>query len=228
MMKIKSFLAGILFLITVFIMVVLTALIYRANERSKIKTYLFQMGNNVNERVGDLQNINNISQNDLRNKLIKTYISEYFKVIPGDQYVTTRPVLSSLSDSSVFEQWKSGTAQQILEMSNKKMFRMAKVTSIEVLNNSKDNIDYANQTTAEHIYYVVNYDTYTWAQSNDMNTEPMVNSGVIVMEARFKPGLQSKDRYGKKINVKKYLESGKSPIGLFMFEVTKIGSKGIE
>ena len=222
MNKIKSFLAGILFLIMVFIMVVLTALIYRANERSNIRTYIFQMGNNANQRIGELRNINNISQNDLRNKLIKTYIAEYFKVIPGDTSVTVRPILSKLSDPSVFDQWKSNEAKQITEMSNKKMFRMAKVTSIEVLNNSRDNINYDIQTTADYIYYVINYDTYTWAQSNDMNTEPVIDSNIIALEARFKPGIDPD------INVKEYLESGKNPIGLFLFEVTKIGSKGVE
>jgi len=222
MMKIKSFLFGILFLIMVFIMVILTALIYRANERSSVKTYIFQMGNGANQRVGELQNINDISQNDLRNKLIRKYISEYFKVIPGDPAVTTRPILSALSNSDVFEQWTSTEAKQISEMSNRKMFRMAKVTSIEVLNNSKDNIDYDAQIKADYVYYVVNYDTYTWTQSNDMKIEPIVDSGIIAIEARFKPGIRPD------IDVKKYLESDKNPIGLFMFEVTRIGSKGIE
>lgn len=224
MMKIKSFFVGILLLIIVFIAVILTTLIYRANERANIKTYIFQMGNSASQRVGELQNINNVSQNDLRNKLIKKYISEYFKVIPDDANVTNRPVLARLSTSGVFEQWKNGEAKNIADMSGKKMFRIAKVSDngIEVLNNSTDNIDYKKQTIAEHIYYIVRYDTYTWTQSNIMKSEPLIEQGVIYLEARFKPGIRPN------INVREYLESGKNPVGLFMFEVTNIGSKDIQ
>lgn len=222
MMKIKSFFVGILLLIIVFIMVILTALIYRANERSSIKTYIFQMGNIANERVGELQNINEIPQNELRNKLIKKYVSEFFKVIPGDLDVTNRHILIRLSTPDVFEKWKKENAKQIGEMSGKKMFRMARVSRIDTLDNTKDNMDYTAPATAEKIYYTVYYDTLTWTQSNTMNIEPLHDQGVINIEARFKPGIDPN------INVRDYLESGQNPVGLFMFKVTNIGSKDIQ
>ena len=222
MMKIKSFFVGILLLMIVFIMLIFTALVYRANERSGIKTYFFQMGNNANQRIGELQNINDISQNELRNKLIKKYVSEYFKVIPGDANVTERSILKSLSTNDVFYQWKEDEAKNITDMSNKNMFRIAKVQDggIKLVTNS-DDVDYKTSVVAEKFYYEIHYDTLTWTQSNIMKAEPIYSQGVIYMEARFKPGINPN------INIKKYLEEDKNPVELFMFEVTNIGSKGI-
>lgn len=219
MMKLKSFLVGTLLLIIVFIMVVLATLIYRAHEQSEIRTYFFQMGNNANERVGELQNIDNISQNDLRNKLIEKYVSEYFKVIPGDTDVSNRPILKRLSKGDVFEKWQNGVAKSIAEMSKRKTFRMAKVTGIQ---NYTD-----EQSENKGTYYEVRYNTYTWIQPNNMNTEPIVDSGVIYIEILFEPKLREHDIDGEKLNIKKYLESGRNPIGLFRFKVTATGSKDV-
>ena len=71
MNKLISFFGGLMLIGAVFAMVVLTALIYRANERSSVKSYMFQMNDWSTERLGVLQNINDISANDLRNRLIK-------------------------------------------------------------------------------------------------------------------------------------------------------------
>ena len=54
-----------------------------------------------------------------------------------------------------------------------------------------------------------------------MMIEPETDQGYLYIEALFKPGID------KDIDVKKYLEDGKNPVGLFMFKVTNIGSKGI-
>lgn len=224
MRKIQAFFTGILLLLIVFAMLVVVSFIYRAFDGSSIKTYIFQMNNSANQRVGVLQNINDISDNDLRNRLIKKYVSEYFKVIPGDNNVTNRPILLQMSSPAAFSQWDSMEAPKISEMSEKNMFRMAKVSDggIEILNN-EDNIDYNSAVKAEHVYYLVHYDTYTWAQSNVMETEPQHDQGVIYIEARFKPGIKPDIT-----NVREYLESGGNPASLFMFEVTNIGSKSLQ
>ena len=225
MNKIKSFFVGILLLVIMFIMVVLTALIYRANERSSIKSYIFQMNNKATERVGELQDINNISYIDLRNRLIKKYVSEYFKVIPGDTDVTNRPVLRTLSASSspVFNQWLKNEAPVITQMSAKNMFRMVRVddNGIAVWDNTK-NVNYKTSDAAEYVYYEVRYTMYTWPESNVMKIQPFEDHGTIYIEARFKPGLK------EDINVREYLKNNKDPIGLFMFEVTNVENKAIK
>ena len=219
MNKIVSFLSGLILLIITFVIVVLVALIYRANERSSIKSYIFQVNNMANQRVGELQDINDISAEDLRNKLIKKYVSEYFKVIPDEKDVENRSVLKELSTSTAYKQWQNGEAQTIAEMSEKNMFRIVHVydDGIATLNRPAD-YNYTDEILKK-VYYSVRYYTETWGAPNKMTLTPSVDQGTIYIEAIFKPGIRDD------IDVQKYLQDGKNPVELFQFKVTNIGSK---
>ena len=208
-------------------MVILVALIYRADERSSIKSYIFQMGNYASERIGNLQDINNISSNNLRNKLIAKYVSEYFKVIPDDADVKNRPVLKDLSDYDVFDDWKKNEAEKIAEMSKKKMFRMVRVSDdgIAPLDTTNNTATKTSDAGSE-VYYIVQYNTWTWQESNVMKTEPIKEQNSVVLGIKFEPGLREKIR-DKKINIKKYLQDGKNPAGLFKFKVKSVIDKAL-
>ena len=222
MRKITSFFLGFFLLIITFAVVFLTALTYRANERVSIKSYIFQTNNSAGLRVGALQDINEISAIDLRNKLIKKYVSEYFKVIPGDQNVINRPILQNLSNGIAYNQWINGEAKNIEQMSANKMFRTVRVMDdgIKTIDKPAD-YDYYNTEIALPVFYEIHYFTETWKDSNIMMIEPKTEQGYLYIEARFKPGIdETKD-------IKKFLEEGENPVGLFMFEVTNIGSKGL-
>ena len=219
MNKIKSFFGGLLLLIITFIIIVFCALLYRANERSSIKSYIFQMNNFANQRVGELQDINDISAEDLRNKLIKKYVSEYFKVIPNEQDVEKRSVLQALSTSAAYKQWKKGEAQNIAKMSAQNMFRIVHVydDGIATLNRPAD-YSYTDEIPKK-IYYSVRYYTETWTKTNKMGTEPVKEQGTIYIEAWFQPGIKGN------MNIQKHLQEGKNPVELFRFEVANIGNK---
>ena len=207
-------------------MVTITALVYRANERSSIKSYIFQMGNGANQRVGELQNIENMSEKELKNKLIKKYVSEYFKVIPGETNVEQRRIINALCFGSACEQWKKEEAKNIADMAAKRMFRMARVNDndIMVLHRTTETPD-----VAARVYYMVQYTLITWPESNAMDVNPIYDQGTIYLETEFAPGLRDHDKYNKKINIKKYLESNEgSPVELFRFKVTNVGSKAIK
>lgn len=219
MNKIKSFLIGCAMLVIIFMMVLVTALLYRANERSSIKSYFFQMGNFANQRVGTLQDINDVSANDLRNKLIKKYVSEYFKVIPGETNVTDRPTLKAMGELA-FKQWLNGEAKTIADMSAKKKFRIVRVSDdgIAMISKTKD-INYNTTEPAQKLYYEVRYHMYTWNDSNILEIQPIYEQGTVYLEAKFKPGIKPD------ISVRKHLEQGLDPTGMFMFEVTNVGNK---
>ena len=220
MNKIKSFFIGCLLLAIGFAMVILVTLVYRANEQETIKSYIFQMNNFASERVGELQDIKDISANDLRNKLIKKYVSEYFKVIPGDKDVTNRPVLKKMSSENAFKQWENDEAKTIEDMSDQNMFRMVRVMDDGIATiTKKKNINYDTDDLAERIYYAVRYYMYTWHESNKMGTQPTYEQGTLYIEAKFKPGIRPD------VNIRKDLEKGLDPAGLFMFQVTNIGNK---
>lgn len=219
MNKIVSFLSGLVLLVITFVIVVLVALVYRANERSSIKSYIFQTNNSASQRVGELQDINDISAEDLRNKLIKKYVSEYFKVIPGENDVEKRPVLDALSTGTAFKQWQDTEAKTIAEMSAKNMFRIVHIydDGIAALNRPAD-YNY-NDEFLKKVYYSVRYYTETWAASNKMAITPTTDQGMIYIEAVFRPGIRDD------IDIQKYLQDGKNPVQLFQFKVTNIGSK---
>lgn len=221
MNKIKSFLMGLLLLIITFIIIVLVALVYRANERSSIKSYIFQTNGFANQRVGELQDINDISAEDLRNKLIKKYVSEYFKVIPGEQDVEKRYVLYNLSTDASYKQWLKGEAQNIVAMSTKNMFRRVYVNDNDITTLDKP-VDYDYRDgTYKKIYYAVRYHTQTWTEPNKMGMEPISEHGTLYIEAIFKPGIV------KDVDVRRHLENGYDPVALFDFWVTNIGDKEI-
>ena len=230
MNKAKSFLMGIVLLVITFIIVVLVALIYRANDRISIKSYIFQINNFAAQRVGELQDMNDISAEVIRNKLIKTYVSEYFKVIPGETDVEKRKVLYNLSDryTKAFEQWQNGEAKTIAQMSANNMLRIVHVHDEDITAlNKPANYNFSNQEAAIPIYYAVRYHMITWPKPNEMDVQPIFSQGTINIEAVFKMGIRETIE-GKKYNLKEYLESGKNPAGLFQFKVTNIGDKGIK
>ncbi len=212
---------GLILLIITFIIVVLVALIYRANERSTIKSYIFQTNGFANQRVGELQDINEISPEDLRNKLIKKYVSEYFKVVPGEQNVEKRYVLYNLSTNSSYRQWVNGEAKTIAEMSAKNMFRMVHIPDdgITTLNRPAD-YNYSDGTY-KTVYYAVRYYTQTWTEPNKMGSEPELDQGTLYIEAKFNTGIR------EDIDIQKELEKGTDPVTLFDFWVTNIGNKEI-
>ena len=127
MRKLVPFLKGFCLLAITFAVVVFTALTYRASERISIKSYIFQTNNSAGLRVGALQDINDISAIDLRNKLIKKYVSEYFRVVPGDSSTLDRPILRSLSYDYAYNQWLNGEAKNIEKMAINKQFRTVRV-----------------------------------------------------------------------------------------------------
>ena len=220
MNKIRSFLTGLVLLIIMFIIIVLVALVYRANERMSIKSYIFQTNNFANQRVGELQDINDISPEDLRNKLIKKYVSEYFKVVPG-QIDAKNTVLYGLSTPKAYKQWLNGEAKTITEMSSKNMFRMVYVPDdgITTLNKPVE-YDYKDDTYTQ-LYYAVRYYTKTWDAPNKMGNAPTTDQGTLYIEAIFKRGIR------EDIDIQKSLEQGMDPVQLFDFWVTNIGNKEI-
>jgi len=220
MNKIKSFFIGIFLLAIMFAAAVVVTLIYRANTNSSVKSYMFQLDDYAGERVGDLENINEMSAVELRNRLIKKYVSEYFGIIPGGNNIAKQKTLRALSNDTVYKQWTENELPVINELSKRGAFRRIHINDADIIaKNIPNGYDYNNAPQAAHIYYSVKYLAETWPESNLMGIQPIYESGIIYIEARFKPGLI------EGIDIHKHLQSGKSPLELFMFEVTNVGAK---
>jgi len=205
MNKIKSFFMGIILLAITLAAVFIVVLTYRANEQVNIETYIFQMGNKPNTRIGNLQDINDMKPEGLRNKLIQKYVSEYFKVIPGTTISNDqRTTIMKMSNSSVYQRWLNFEAKSIEAMAKDKMFRNVWVDPTQI------------QQIKDSGWFMVPYFTRTWPESNNMAARVVDEAGIINLKIRFKPGIIPN------INVRTYLEKGENPAGLFMFQVTDV------
>ena len=206
-------------------MLLLAALVYIAHSRSSVKTYLFQTGNSVNQRIGELYDIKSISADGLRNKLIEKYLSEFFKVVPGETDIATkRKVLKNMSHPSVFDKWTKDEMPIIQDMANKHMLRLIKVDSIT---NQNVTSVYKDTTTA---YYKIRYHIITWTEPNIIDIQPVKEDATIFMEVSFEPTLR-KDSNDRTFSAKKlveYLKNGENPAALFVFGVQDINVKSKE
>ena len=213
---------GSLLLIATFSMIISVTLLYRAVSQLSIKTYIFQMDNYADNRVGALQRLEDMSAIELRNKLIKKYISEYFLVIPGEQNISNRTMLEKLSSTSAYTKWQSGEAKKIADMSRQNMFRRVRISDADIIAlDMPDGYNYYDAQPYDSIWYSVRYTTETWPETNAMGVEPIYETGTIDIEVAFKPGIREKIN-NKRINVRKYLESGKNALGLFRFIVKNV------
>lgn len=204
MHKITSFFLGIILLAVTLSAVFVVVLTYQANEQTSIKTYIFQTGNRPDTRVGPLQNINDMKPEGLRNKLIQKYVAEYFKVIPGTVRPEQRNTVAQMSTGKVYNQWSDNEAKNIEALAKEKMFRNVWVNTANI------------QPIKNSDWFAVPYLTRTWTQSNNMNADIINEPGIINLKIRFEPGIRPN------INVRKYLEKGGDPAGLFKFEVTEV------
>ena len=163
-----------------------------------------------------------MSATDLRNKLIKKYVSEYFKVIPGDTDILNRKTLWVMSDANAFDYWKKTEAKAITEMSANKMFRVARVLDDGIATYNKPESEEQNSDEIQIMYYKVRYHMFTWEKSNVLEIEPTYEQGTLYLEIKFEPGLRETIKH-KNYDIREYLKSGENPAGLFKFSVLNIG-----
>ncbi len=207
MNSLKSFFMGILLFAITFATIFLTVLIYNANKQISIETYIFQMDDTSLQRPGPLENMNKMSPEAVRNKLIQKYVAEYFKVIPVDNNVNQETNIEKLSSKEVYLQWLGGEANIIKDMAQHKMFRNVLADSLIIL------------PTKDPDLFEVRYVTRTWQESNNMVAPVVDNFGKVLLQISFEPGLKQ-DVDIKRI--RKMLEKGGNPAILFKFRVENI------
>jgi len=229
MRKIIYFFIGLSLIAIAFASIVITGAIYKANDNSKILTYIFQTDNSPRDRVGELQSIDNISATELRDKLLKKYIHEYFYIMPYQEDVNSRISLKRLSAADVFEQWQNTEAKEIEKKSNEGMLRIVTVPNNSIAaQNLPDGYDYY-KSYIQKICYAIHYETKTWLEPNNMAVEPIVEHNTIYVVAVYKPGMRTEFFIkNKKATIKEYLQSGYDPAGLFTFKVMSINQNGCQ
>ncbi len=206
MNKTKSFLSGIMLIVIVFATLFFAVLLYNTVGQLSIHTYIFQMSNNPEQRVGPMQSMNDMTPDELRNKLIHKYVSEYFKVIPTQDNSKNGSVqqftIRKLSTLDVYNKWYNGEATTIAKMAQQNMFRRIIVDRIVPTDDSN--------------WFEVKYTAQTWEESNNMDTNVIESHGTVLLRVRFE-----KD-FLPAINIKQSLKNGDNPALLFRFRVSDI------
>ena len=198
---------GILLFAITFATIFLTVLIYNANKQISIETYIFQMDNNSLQRPGPLENMNKISPETVRNKLIQKYVAEYFKVLPVENNINQETNIEKLSSKEVYSQWMTGEANIIKDMAQHKMFRNVWVDPVNIL------------PTKDPDLFEVHYATRTWQESNNMAAPVVDYFGTVLLQVSFEPGLRQNVDIK---SIRKMLEKGGNPAILFKFRVENI------
>ena len=219
MKKLIMFFAGLILIALTLCMLFLTSAIYDSANKTSIDTYFFQTNRLSEMRPGMPETQTQIGETAMREMLIKKYVIEYFYAIPDIDNITSRmqrnSTLAQMSMPNVFNAWLNGEAQLIKALSEEKMMRMA-------------DIDGEIYKPAGSDYWVVPYVTYTWDASNDMDAEPVVTHGTLLMDVAYAPGVRETIG-GKKFDVGNYLKHsynrfdyGYDPAVIFKFRITHL------
>jgi len=212
MKKVIMFFVGFLLLISVFAILYFASLLFNAANNSSVNSFVFQPNNLSVNRIGPPIPAENIPKR-VQEKLIKKFVFEYFYIYPDVEDFALRvrkdSVLSGLSNSNVFKQWKDNQSQQMEQMTNDKMLRTVIINNNGIL--KKEGSD----------YFEVHYELKTWTKPNIMGMKPEITTGVINLKTLFENGLREK-RGGINFNINDYIKRGGNPAALFKFTVTDV------
>ncbi len=205
------FFFGILLLGLTVAALYLAGTLFDIAERRKIDAFIMQPNDLSIDRIGTPIPLEQRSDAFIRNSLIRKFVYEYFYVNPDAENIAARTrrnsILAALSAPDVFDKWTDSVAVEIAEMARNKQMRTLYIGDI-VLPPGGD-------------YWYVSYDLMTWEAPNDMDTEPIVTSGVILLKITFVKDIRD-TQGGAKFDVNKYLDNGGDPAAIFKFRVEEV------
>ena len=203
------FFTGIAILLVAFTIMYFASVMFDVSYNSSVNAVIFQPDNLSKNRIKQPVSASKLSDN-IEEKLIKKYVTEYFYVIPDAENVALRSrndsILAALSAPTVFRNWQKTVVPKIQEMAGDKILRDVKIT---------------NEIVKQGDYWQVHYELKKWDKPNIINAQPIISSGIIYLKTDFEPGLRE-TRGGKNFDMNKYIKSGGDPAALFKFRVTEV------
>jgi hypothetical protein len=189
-------------------MVYFGAVIFDATYKMQIEPYFMQPADLSSARVGRPVPIEKLSDEFIRDRLIKKFVIEYFYVIPDSENVNERiesGAISRMGTPAVFREWKENVAPGLARLADDNVLRRVIV---------RDNIRKGGD------YYVVEYDLITYDRPNDTNAVPEIKKN---NEIRLRLALFEKKIWeDSDAAIVKYLESGGDPSAIFKFKVDEV------
>ena len=212
--KLITFLASIVLTALTIAMLFLASAIYDSAKKSSVDTFFFQRNELSEMRPGVPVTPAEIGETAMRETLIKKYINEYFYAIPDSENIARRMTRSStlawMSTPNVFNTWVQTEGETISTMADQKMMRMVQIDGEIFKPTGSD-------------YWVVPYVLYTWTNANDMENEPVITHGTLLLDVFFAPGMTDKFDIGKylKHDYNRF-EPRRDPATIFRFGVRNL------
>lgn len=212
MNKLVAFLSILFLVVLSGLMVYFGGTLFDTSKHVIITPYVFQPAPLSEDRIGRPVPLENLSDEFVRSRLIRTFVNEYFYIVPDAGNVEFRMTgagpLARMSSAEVFANWRENTAPEIDRLAQEKVLRRVVVRD--------DAITLGGQ------YYVVTYDLVTYNRPNDIDAVPKVTPNQqMYLRVDFERGVKE-IAGGEPFDVVKYLKQGGNPAAIFKFMVTEI------
>lgn len=208
--KIFGFLLSVIILVMTLGVLYFTSIIKDSAEQIQIQPFFFQGNDLYSMRVGVPAGIDDLGEKKVVEKLIKKFVTEYFYVTPDAENIARRmragSSLYQITSASVFNDWKTGEAVHIQELSSDGVFRTV-------------DIDNEIQKPVGSDYWVVNYKLTTWTTPNNFDIAPEVSRGTMFITLIYEEGIRESII---EMGIHKYLDEGGNIADVFKFMVTDV------
>lgn len=208
-----SFLIGIILFATLAIIALTGSKSFDASRDFSISSVIFQPADLSRDRIEKPIALDALSDEFVRDNLIKKFVYEYFYVIPDTDDIDRRressSVLYRMSEPSVFNEWDDTIAEDIDKMASQNMLRRVVVNNIDLPPSSE--------------YYQISYDLLTWDVANDITRAPKIEKDKkMSIRLEFEKGQRQYQTNGARFDIKKYLSDGGDPATIFRFRVQEV------
>ncbi|MFQ6759917.1 MAG: hypothetical protein ACLRFM_00740 [Alphaproteobacteria bacterium] len=215
MREYKNILIGVCMLTVMLGMVFFTAAIYDAESKNKIETYFFEPNNKSSDRIKIPVSPDNMTQNELREKIVEHILHEYFYVIPDEDNARMRVqefrntdgkiiLLSpdAMAAPNVGKKWATTVGPEIMELAAKRGLR-----TVELLGVSE----------SESGHLIVDYKLKTWNTPNDVMARPIETTGRLLLNVVNQPITVRQTQ-----EALERLQNGDDPVSAFTFRILDV------
>jgi len=209
-----GFIFGILMLALAAGIAILGGKLFDASRNFEVNSVIFQPADLSRDRIEKPIALDVLSEETLRERLVKKFVYEYLYVLPDTENVKRRrrgdSVLARMSDptTTVFKEWSEKIAPDLEKLAGMQVLRRVVVREV---------------TNPPGEYIKVVYDLHTWDVANDITCPPQITKDKIMfIRLDFEKGLRQHTTSGSRFNIRDFLENGGDPATIFRFKVLEV------
>lgn len=213
MKRLTIFLFGSVLLVIATGLAIIGAKIFDISRNFSVNSVIFQPADLSRDRIEKPLPLHVLSDDFIRDNLIKKFVYEYFYIVPDADDIKRRRMphstLAEMSSESVFDQWNKDFAKDMERQANENVIRRVFVRNIVLPPSSE--------------YFQITYDLLTWNIANDITAAPQIQKNkTMSIRLNFEKMVKQKQANGINFDVKKYLSDGADPATILRFRVLEV------